>query len=148
MKKLIMVVLAICTIQVVAAQGPNQNRKAMANLEPEEIATLQTKKMTLHLDLTDAQQQDIYKINLENAKLRKAHMAERKARKENSEASKPTKEERLAMANKMLDHKIEVKAKMKKILNEEQYTKWETAMAKRERKMKDKGQKKRAGKKV
>ncbi|SER04143.1 protein of unknown function [Hyunsoonleella jejuensis] len=143
-----MVVLAICTIQVVAAQGPNQNRKAMANLEPEEIATLQTKKMTLHLDLTDAQQQDIYKINLENAKLRKAHMAERKARKENSEASKPTKEERLAMANKMLDHKIEVKAKMKKILNEEQYTKWETAMAKRERKMKDKGQKKRAGKKV
>ena len=143
-----MVVLAICTIQVVAAQGPNQNRKAMANLEPEEIATLQTKKMTLRLDLTDAQQQDIYKINLENAKLRKAHMAERKARKENSEASKPTKEERLAMANKMLDHKIEVKAKMKKILNEEQYTKWETAMAKRERKMKDKGQKKRAGKKV
>jgi len=143
-----MVVLAICTIQVVAAQGPNQNRKAMANLEPEEIATLQTKKMTLHLDLTDAQQQDIYKINLENAKLRKAHMVERKARKENSEASKPTKEERLAMANKMLDHKIEVKAKMKKILNEEQYTKWETAMAKRERKMKDKGQKKRAGKKV
>ena len=48
----------------------------------------------------------------------------------------------------MLDHKIEVKAKMKKILNEEQYTKWETAMAKRERKMKDKGQKKRADKKA
>ncbi len=148
MKKLIMIVLAICTIQIASAQEPNKKGKAMANLEPEEIATLQTKKMTLHLDLTDAQQKDIYKINLENAKIRKAHMAERKARKESGEATKPTKEERLAMANKILDRKIEVKAKMKNILNEEQYAKWETAMAKRASKMKAKGKKRHAKRKA
>ena len=86
----------------------------MANLTPEEVATLKTKKMVLHLDLNDAQQDDIYKINLEQAKMRKAHMAERKARKESGAAGKPSKEERLAMANKRLDHQIEVKAKMKR----------------------------------
>lgn len=139
-----MVALAICTIQITAAQGPNKNRKAMANLEPEEIATLQTKKMTLRLDLTDAQQDDIYKINLENAKLRKAHMAERKARKESGEATKPSKEERLARANKMLDHKIAMKAKMKNILNEEQYAKWEASLDMRQHKMKAKTKRKHA----
>jgi len=50
-----MAVLAICTIEIAAAQQ-NDKRKAMANLEPDEIATLKTKKMALHLDLTDAQQ--------------------------------------------------------------------------------------------
>ena len=138
MKKLIMATIAICTIQIASAQGPNKNRKAMANLEPEEIATLQTKKMTLHLDLDDAQQDKIYEINLENAKMRKAKMEERKARRENGDTTKPTKEERFTMANDMLDHKIAVKAKMKEILNDEQYAKWEKIMAKRASKMKDK----------
>ncbi|WP_042247096.1 DUF4890 domain-containing protein [Jejuia pallidilutea] len=148
MKKLIMIALAVCTIQITNAQGPERNRKAMMDLEPEEIATLQTKKMTLALDLNASQQDDIYKINLENAKMRKTQMAERKAKRESSDAAKPTKEERLAMANKMLDHKIEVKAKMKKILNDEQYAKWEKSMAKRQSKMKGKDKKKRDRKKA
>jgi hypothetical protein len=145
MKKLIMAVLAICTIQIAAAQQ-NDKRKAMANLEPDEIATLKTKKMALHLDLTDAQQKEVYKINLENAKMRKTHRAERNARKESGEATKPTKEERLAMANQKLDRQIEVKAKMKTILDDEQYAKWEKAMTKRASKTKEKGKKKKHAK--
>ncbi|MFS4483875.1 hypothetical protein ACKGJY_12720 [Hyunsoonleella sp. 2307UL5-6] len=148
MKKLIMIAIAICTIQITTAQEPNNKRNAMANLTPEEVATLKTKKMVLHLDLNDAQQDDIYKINLEQAKMRKTHMAERKARKQSGAAGKPSKEERLAIANKRLDHQIEVKAKMKKILSDEQYAKWEASMAKREGKMKHKGKKKRGNKKA
>lgn len=137
MKKLVLIVLALCAVQIASAQGPHKGKKGM-NLSAEELANLKTKKMTLALDLTEAQQDDIYIINLENAKLRKAHMTERKAKRESGEATKPTKEERLAMANKMLDHKIAVKAKVKKILNEEQYARWEKMMAKRQAKMKHK----------
>ncbi|MEW4924400.1 DUF4890 domain-containing protein [Algibacter sp. 2305UL17-15] len=145
MKKILMIALAICAIQITSAQANNRGQKAM-DLAPEEMATLQTKKMTLLLDLNQSQQDDIYKINLENAKLRKAHMAERKAKREHAEATKPSKEQRLEMANKMLDHKIAMKAKMKNILNDEQYAKWEKAQAKRHAKMKGKAKKKHAGK--
>jgi len=94
--------------------------QAMKNLSAEEIANLKTKKMTLHLDLDESQQKEIYDINLANATKRKAHMESRKAKKESGKAQKPTKEERLKMANAKLDYQIAMKAKMKEILNEEQ----------------------------
>lgn len=145
MKKLILIAIAFIGLQVTAQQqkrqGPNKGERSekMMNLSAEEAATLQTKKMTLALDLNESQQKEIQKINLENAEARKAHMAERKAKKEAGTAEKPSKEERLKMMNAMLDRKIEVKAKMKEILNEEQYSKWEKAQAK-------KGAKKKHGK--
>lgn len=147
MKKLLMIAMAVFAFQMTTAQAEEKGRKAM-DLTPEEMATLKTKKMTLYLDLNKSQQDDIYKVNLENAKLRKAHMAERKAKKETGEASKPSKEERVAMMNKMLDHKIAVKAKMKDILNDEQYEKWEKAQARRHAKMKEKAKNKRKGKRA
>ena len=52
-------------------------------------------------------------------------MEARKAKKEAGTAEKPSKEERLEMMNAMLDHKIAEKAEMKKILNDDQYAKWE-----------------------
>tara|TARA_R110002050_G_scaffold273113_1_gene417031 strand:+ start:23184 stop:23642 length:459 start_codon:yes stop_codon:yes gene_type:complete len=143
MKKLILIVIALISIQSFAQgernERPNRedNRQKMINLSAEEIATLHTKKMTLHLDLNKSQQDDIYKINLENASLRKTQMAERNARKEAGTAQKPSKEERLEMMNAMLDHKIAVKAKMKKILNEEQYAKWGEMQAKMTHNKKD-----------
>ncbi|WNH11244.1 hypothetical protein [Thalassobellus suaedae] len=143
MKKLIIIAIALISIQAIAQgdrkERPNRedNRNKMMNLSAEEMATLQTKKMTLHLDLNKSQQDDIYKINLENATLRKTQMAERKARKEAGTAQKPSKEERLKMMNARLDHKIAIKAKMKKILNGEQYAKWEKAQAKMAQNKKD-----------
>ena len=147
MKKLIVLAIAICAVQITTAQGPRNGNKAMQNLSAEEMATLQTKKMTLALDLTASQQDEIYQINLENAKMRKARMEERKAKRESGENMKPSEKERVEMANKMLDHKIAMKAKMKKILNEEQYNKWETSMANRGDKAKGKDKSKRKGKK-
>lgn len=130
MKKVFIIALALITAQFSYAQDQRKGSK-LQNLTADEIATLQTKKMTLFLDLNKSQQDDIYKINLENAKLRKSHIADRKAKKESGTTEKPSKEERLKKINNMLDHKIAMKAKMKNILNEEQYTRWEKAQMKK-----------------
>ena len=90
--------------------------------------------MTLFLDLNESQQNKIQKINIENATQRKAMMEKRKAKKESGEFKKPTDEERLAMINAKLDHKIAMKVKMKNILNDEQYAKWEKEEVKKGKK--------------
>lgn len=128
MKNIILIAVAFIGLQVVAQGQKNRDgHQKMMNLSAEEIATLQTKKMTLILDLDASQQNEIKSINFENATKRKAMMAERKAKKESGEAKKPSQEERYAMANAKLDHMIATKAKMKKILNKEQFEKWEKA---------------------
>ena len=144
MKKLVLIAIAFIGLQAIAQQerkqGANRSERSekMMNLSAEEMATLQTKKMTLHLDLNESQQTKIQKINLENATQRKAIMEERLAKKESGELKKPTDEERLKMMNAKLDHKIAMKAKMKDILDDNQYAKWEKAQARN-------GKKKRAG---
>ncbi|WP_299549416.1 hypothetical protein [Seonamhaeicola sp.] len=134
MKRLILIALAFVSVQAFAQPNQGQKNKERAhkmhNLSPEEAATLQTKKLTLHLDLNEKQQAEVKAILLANATARKAKMEEMKAKKESGELQKPTKEQRLEMANARLDHQIAMKAKMKKILNEEQYAKWEKVQAK------------------
>ena len=145
MKKLILIALALVTIQVSAQNRKQEFRKGermekgqrMSDFTPEEMAQLQTKKMTLTLDLTEAQQKKIEKLNLENAKDRKAKMEARQAQMRDGKSEKPSKEERLKIINERLDKQIEMKQKMKKILDEEQLEKWE----------KNHAQKQRAGKK-
>lgn len=141
MKKLVIIALALFALQVTAQERKRapQNKERgqkMMNLSAEEMATLQTKKMTLHLDLNESQQAKIHKLNLENATKRKAMMEARKAKKESGNTEKPSKEERLAMVNAKLDHQIAMKAKMKTILNDEQYAKWEKLQARRSQKNK------------
>lgn len=133
MKKLMLIaIVAMVAIQVNAQDTkdrPNRERSPkmdrFQDLTPEEMATLQTKKMTLHLDLNESQQKEIQKINLENAIDRKAKMEARKAQREDGTMAKPSKEEHLKMMNDRLDKQIAMKAKMKKILNDEQFVKWE-----------------------
>ena len=133
MKKILIIAVALLAFQVTAQeqQRERSNKQGkslkMMDLSAEDAAALQTKKMTLHLDLNKSQQAEIKKINLENATKRKAMMAERKARKESGEIQKPTQEQRLKMLNTKLDRKIAMKAKMKNILDKEQYAKWEKA---------------------
>jgi protein CpxP len=133
MKKILIIAVALLALQVTAQeqQRERSNKQGkslkMMDLSAEDAAALQTKKMTLHLDLNKSQQAEIKKINLENATKRKAMMAERKARKKSGEIQKPTQEQRLEMLNTKLDRKIAMKAKMKNILDKEQYAKWEKA---------------------
>ena len=133
MKKILIIAVALLALQVTAQeqQRERSNKQGrslkMMDLSAEDAATLQTKKMTLHLDLNKSQQAEIKKINLENTTKRKAMIAERKARKKSGEIQKPTQEQRLEMVNTKLDRKIAIKAKMKNILDKEQYAKWEKA---------------------
>lgn len=153
MKRLIIIALVLVTVQVTAQERNNrqnqergERNERFQDYTPEEMATLQTKKMTLHLDLTKSQQKEIQKLNLENAIERKAKMDARKSQKEGDKFQKPSKEERLKMMNERLDNQIAMKNKMKNILNEDQFAKWEKSqkdMNNRSKEMaKNKGQKK------
>ncbi|WP_338357551.1 DUF4890 domain-containing protein [Yeosuana marina] len=139
MKKLVFIAVAFIAIQATsqnANQRPNKERgnraEQFSDMTPEEMATLQTKKMTLHLDLNESQQRAVQQLNLQNATERKARMEARKAQRESGNMEKPSKEERLKMMNEVLDHKIAMKAKMKDILNADQYAKWEQSQEKME----------------
>jgi len=125
MKKVIVLLLCMVGMTAIAQKGENRHRGEMKNLTPEQIATLQTKKMTLALDLSPDQQSKIQAINLEKAKAHKVKMESRKATKESGEAKKPTSEEHYAMQNARLDQMIAQKAQMKNILSADQYDKWQ-----------------------
>lgn len=146
------IAIALISIQGIAQERKGEHRKGgrgghaeiLKALTPEEAATLQTKKMTLHLDLTEAQQKEIYELNLENAKERKAKAEELKKLRANDE--KPSKEDRFKMMNERLDKQIAMKKKMKSILSEEQFKKFERGA--KQRKMRGKHGAKRQGKKL
>lgn len=63
MKKLLLIAIALITVNATAQEGKRERQnkgehervQQFKDFSPEEVATLQTKKMTLHLDLTDAQ---------------------------------------------------------------------------------------------
>ncbi|SMC46831.1 hypothetical protein [Cellulophaga tyrosinoxydans] len=118
MKKVIAVLVLFVGLNAMAQKRENRN------LNPEQIATLTTKKMTLDLDLNESQQSKIYELQLENAKSRMTKMEAH--RKENSESMKKlSSEERFAKKTEMLDHQIAQKKKIKTILNADQFEKWE-----------------------
>ena len=137
MKKLILIALALVTIQVSAQnkkQGerrgdPMERGQRMGDFTPEEMAQLQTKKTTLLLDLTVSQQKEVEKLHLENAKERQAFRETRQAKRKDGNGKNSSKEERLKMANQRLDRQLEMQKKMKKILNDEQFEKWEMIQA-------------------
>lgn len=109
-----------------AQKGPHRgNRDTMKDVTPEQMATLQTKKLTLALDLNASQQKAVKELHLENAKLRKEKTENIRAEKAADERAKPSPEEHFAMQNERLDRMIVTKDKMKQILSPEQYEKWQ-----------------------
>ena len=130
MKKLLVIALALFTLIGVAQEKKQQRperdgaKELRKQMTPTEVADLRAKKLTLKLDLTDAQQKKVHNLLLDQAKanenLRKEH---KKADGEKRE--KPSKEEFLKMQNLRLDQQIKLKREMKSILTAEQYTKFE-----------------------
>ncbi len=125
-----MIAIALLTLNA-TAQDKGHKKGAFKDLSAEEVATLKTKKMTLHLDLTESQQAQVKALVLEDAKFNEKQRATRKEHKTDDDRNKKlSKEERYAMVNAQLDRKIEMKKQMKSILNAEQYEKWEIWLAK------------------
>ncbi len=106
-------------------KGEHRQREHLKDLTPEQMATLQTKRMTLALDLTEAQQKQMQKVHLEEATSRMAKMEEMKGKRQSGEMTKPTSEERYAMQTSRLDQRIAQKSRMKQLLSQEQFEKWE-----------------------
>jgi hypothetical protein len=99
-------------------------RAQYQNQTPAERANLQTKRMTLHLDLTDGQQKSVNALLLKQNEQRSKSFAEAK---KNKEAGKQlTDAERYQLQVSRLDSQIAFQKEMKSILNEKQYEQWKT----------------------
>ena len=128
MKNLIITALLLSGVLTQAQRGEHHK---MQELSAEQIATLQTKKLTLALDLNAAQQQDIQKLNEENARLKKEKMEARKVARDENVRKEINSDEKFNQHVERLDRAIEHKAKMKKILSKEQFDKWEEIQKKK-----------------
>jgi len=122
MNRLLIIVVLFSSFLVNAQEKGSEGRdNHFSEFSPEQISVLQTKKMTLLLNLDKNQQQEIQKMNFQLAKERKE-----------KEFKKPqTSDERFELANSRLDKKIEVQKKMRTLLNEDQFNKWERSIGKR-----------------
>ncbi|WP_117879357.1 hypothetical protein [Aureibaculum luteum] len=117
-----------------------QNNKRGFNrsdMTPDQMAELQTKKMALNLDLTDAQQKKVYDLNKEQAIVRDAKRKEMQALREKGE--KPANRNSYDKQKSRLDAQLVRQESMKKILNEDQYETWKTTMKRKGDKMKKQG---------
>jgi len=150
MKKILLIAIALVSLQSIAQKRQGEHRKGdrnkqsqtLRNLTPEQAATLQSKNMALRLDLSEAQQEEIYKIHLANAKERQAKMEAVKKMRESGE--KPSKEARYELMNDLLDKQISQKKQLKSILTKEQYEKLEKGS--KQKKIKQRKQGKQRGK--
>lgn len=138
MKKLVMAILVMAGLSATAQDHNMKSKRGnYHDLTPEQVATLQTKKMTLALDLNETQQSKLKSIFIEEAKMRKSKIEDFKSRRE--EGKKLTAEERYERQNERLDHQIEQKQALKSILNSDQYAKWEKMNHHKKRKFRNKG---------
>lgn len=127
MKKIAsLLILVFCFTLTTQAQKKRGNKKPQLSIE--QHADLAVKKMTLALDLSEKQQNEITPLLKVQASLRKTAMEKRKEMRKNK--TKPTTDEIYAMKSKQLDNQIAFKTKIKDILNKEQFEKFEK-MAKR-----------------
>ena len=105
-----------------------QKRKADFRADKKELftlkqkAVLKAKKMTLDLDLTDSQQQELVKIF--SVDEMKKEVARKDIKSKNRTEDKENTPDLFALKNRNLDSKIELNRKLKEILSEEQFKKW------------------------
>lgn len=141
MRKLILAIALVVGLTTFAQEKKGDGK---ARMTPEQQVEVVLKKMTSELSL-DAKQQDAVKaILVEQSKKREAKKEEFKTRKEKGQ--KPTDEEIAEMKKNRIDEELAMKNKMKKVLSEDQYKKWDEA--KKERMEKFKGKRKKGAKPV
>lgn len=135
MKKTLLTLLLIGSLSGAYAQEKQISpaKPQREQMTPEQRNQLQLKRMTAKLDLTASQQKEIAIIIADENAKREAKRSEMKANKESKKQL--TADERFKMENEKLDAQIEHKAKMKKVLNKEQFQKWEENQDKRSEKM-------------
>ncbi|WP_075344315.1 hypothetical protein [Tenacibaculum agarivorans] len=134
MKKILSVLLTFGFI----ALGFSQKKERESEFSTTQKTELALKKMTLHLDLTESQQQKIRPLLSEKILDREAFKKERKENKD----KKLSTEERFERKMAHLDKQIAFKTDMRAILDDKQYEKFEKHVARKAHKRKKKLEKK------
>ena len=130
MKKTISLLAILLSLNMFAQKMDDapKNRK-LPKFTAEQNATLKSKQMTLHLDLNQKQQKQVYGLILKQEKSKEQFRKKRRTAFINGE--RPTKEDQYNRMNKGLDSKIYFQKKLKNILNEKQYSEWKKVASKR-----------------
>ena len=132
----LLVLVHAISFQTNAQERKRQHRQG-ENLTAEQIATLGSKKMTLGLDLTSSQEKQVYKLLEAQAQDRIEMKIQRQEMRKNNE--RPSEEDKYNFKVAQLDKQIAFKTEMKKVLNDEQYEKWEKIMARKKHQKGKKG---------
>ena len=122
-----------CSLAAQTSQKPpkeEMRKERIKEWSPEQHATLRTKKMTLHLDLSEEQQNKVYNLELKNAKNRKA-LKDKQVKKQEVSS-----EELFNRKNEQLTQKIALKKEYQNILTKEQFEKWEKTVSRKKKKRK------------
>ena len=123
MKKIINIFVLVFVFTLTAQAQREKRDKKGPQMTVEQHTDLTVKRMTLALDLSEKQQNQIKPLIKAQAEERKAAMEKRKEVRKSD--TKPTADEMYAMQSKRLDAQIAFKSNMKKILNDEQFAKFE-----------------------
>ena len=135
MKSILKIFIFLFSISLVAQQPkrsiepdrgkrPNQRIQAIEKLNPEQVARLWSKKMTLDLDLNQIQEDQMYALILEKTnKIRE--------RMENKPKKRPSKDEIYQIELDKLNEEIAMKKRVKNILSEKQYILWDKSLKKK-----------------
>ena len=132
----ILVLVFAFTLSTQAQKKRNEKRP---ELSIEQQTNLAIKQMTLTLDLSEKQQNQITPIMTAQAASKKTAMEKRREMRKNK--TKPTADEIYEMKSKFLDNQIAFKNSMKEILNEEQFEKFQKIAKRKMKKGKDMKQK-------
>ncbi|WP_428232077.1 hypothetical protein [Flavobacterium sp.] len=123
MKKLFIAALLFVGVASFAQDADQkQNREPRERLTPEQRNDKQLKKLTSDLNLDVNQQAQVKQLLADRSAKAEQFRQTRQANKDSN--VKPTAEERTAFRKQMMDEKNDNDAKMKAILNADQYNKW------------------------
>ena len=122
MKNLVAVLFLFLSITGFSQENKEHKTKQhLKNISAEEMAELQTKRLTLALVLNEKQANEIYDLNLKASKKWKEKMTDRKDSVHTQKADRGSSiDKRIAM----LDAKIAHQEKMKNILDQDQFEQW------------------------
>ncbi len=120
MKKIFLILVLTIGLSTFAQDGKRPEREKLSVVQRNE---LHLKKMVLDLDLTESQQKEMSKIIAEQSAKMEIAKAEHKSNKE--KGIQPSADTRFENQKKRLDDEIATKQKVRKILNPNQFEKWE-----------------------
>lgn len=122
MKKWILACLLLAGLSATAQHMTREGRgrQQMQEFSPDEMATLQSKKMMLALDLSSNQQQELK--TLLSKRIQKRQEMRQAHQKDTAALADPR--QRYQRMNERLDGEIAFRQDLKKILTEPQYDKW------------------------